>query len=65
VNMGFIVISLSLGTYAGLYAAVYYFLVYLFTMVQLFSVLLVLRRKHDLAKINVLTMFSDVSDGSF
>lgn len=63
-NMGFILASLSLGTYDGLYAAIYYFFVYLLTMLLVFAILFVLRKDKDFSLIKNITDLSTISHGS-
>jgi len=59
-NLGFILLGLSNGSYWGLFASLYYFCIYILTLVQIFSILVAVRIKPEFVKIKNLVEFSTI-----
>jgi NADH-quinone oxidoreductase subunit N len=50
-NLGYILLSLCSVSSLGIFASIYYFLIYILTLIQVFSILIVLRRYPYLNKL--------------
>lgn len=58
-NMGYIILGISCGSYLGFFSSVYAFIIYVFGLIQIFSILLVLRHFSTYLKLkNVVELMS-------
>lgn len=65
VNSGFILLGLSTGTMYGLFASIYYLVIYICGMIFIFSLLLILRKMGSKLKLKNLVDFSGVTHSIF
>jgi len=64
-NLGYILLSLCSVSSLGIFASIYYFLIYILTLIQVFSILIVLRRYPYLNKLKNLVEFVSISHANF
>jgi len=63
--MGFMMLGLSTGSYEGTFSALYYFFIYIMIAVQIFSILLVIKRNPKNNELKNLVEFSSISSINF
>jgi len=64
-NVGFILLAISTISYDGVFAACYYFIIYIMTSVQIFYILCIVRRQISHLKIKNIVEFVSLSHTNF
>lgn len=64
-NLGFILLGLSTCSFSGLFAALYYFFIYILALIQMFYILIIVRRVNSYLKIKNLIEFVALSHTNF
>jgi NADH:ubiquinone oxidoreductase subunit 2 (subunit N) len=65
VNSGFILLGLSTGTVYGLFASIYYLVIYICGMIHIFSILIIIRKTGSKLKLKNLVDFSGITHSIF
>lgn len=56
-NLGYILLGFSTVSFLGLFASIYYFFIYIMALIQIFSILIVIRHQISYLKIKNLVEF--------
>jgi NADH-quinone oxidoreductase subunit N len=64
-NMGYILMGCAAISYSGIVAAIYYFLIYLLMSINVFSILIVIRRLTGMLKLKNIVEFVSISHSNF
>jgi len=64
-NLGFILLGLSTSSFSGLFASLYYFVIYILALIQMFYILIIIRRQNSYLKIKNLIEFVALSHTNF